>query len=200
MEGALVKVLQDTRPEKHQSCLGEEELMLKNWNKNSRHFWLTVAVKTTFTNKVEADGVRGPSIRTRELPWYVRAGSGFPLVAVQTARQTHNDTFGGETKSAPLPWHRHGNCWAVLDLGRCHISERVVIPLSIVGRQHCESLSVGICLRVGADSPLQRAALPLLQQQIQELETPPADEDNQQWNDVKCRNKWNGIPYFPDYN
>lgn len=62
-----------------------------------------------------------------------------------------------------------------LDLGQYHITECV---LEYCCHHCCESVNSesSVIVHVGMDSPLQRAGLPLLQQQIQELITAPAGE------------------------
>lgn len=62
-----------------------------------------------------------------------------------------------------------------LDLGQYHITEctRLLLPSVLC---ECVTSESSVSVHVGVDSPLQRAGLPLLQQQIQEVITAPAGE------------------------
>lgn len=117
-------------------------------------------------------------MRTRELPGYRGVSSGFSLVAAGNSQAGTQRLMEANTEIPPPPGIAVETAEQALDLCQHHITECVVVLLEYCCRQCCDSVNSerSVFVNVGMDSPLQRAGLPLLQQQIQELVTAPAGE------------------------
>lgn len=128
------------------------------------------------TDRWEPESSPGVGGSARVSPWRRQEAAG----------RKHNQAFRSRQRS---PWHRHGNRLDRPRPRRCHVSWWVTwrtfshSQAAVTSLYHCVLLKTLskkyydiIIFSILVSSPLQRARLPFLQQQVQELKAAPAEQ------------------------